>query len=173
MHAQATQKYFESVEKGLFVDPLKIEERMIRMSLGDRHKGMQLFICGRTCSSRGVNKSGWHLIFLLPFWLPVFCSSFLPILYHKTSSTFLNSFEDQGLNNRNQQSLAAHLWFDSCDIRMLLFHFLYIYNYYGLRQGLCNRNLLHYYEGLARQKIDYKRSEFTLSNQSMNRRTLA
>ena len=47
MHAQATQKYVESVEKGLFVDPLKIEERMIRMSLlGDRHKGMQLFFAG-------------------------------------------------------------------------------------------------------------------------------
>ena len=46
MLAQATQKYVESVEKGLFVYPLKIEERMTRMSLGDRHKGVQLFFAG-------------------------------------------------------------------------------------------------------------------------------
>ena len=46
MLAQATQKYVESVENGLFVYPLKIEERMTRMSLGDRHKGVQLFFAG-------------------------------------------------------------------------------------------------------------------------------
>ena len=46
MHAQATQKYVESVEKWLFVEPLKIEERITGMSLGDRHKGVQLFFAG-------------------------------------------------------------------------------------------------------------------------------
>ena len=46
MHAQATKKYVESVEKGLFLDHLKIEEPMTRMSLGDRHKGVQLSFAG-------------------------------------------------------------------------------------------------------------------------------
>ena len=46
MLTQATQKYAESVETGLFVDPLKIEERITMMSLGDRRKDVQLFFAG-------------------------------------------------------------------------------------------------------------------------------
>jgi len=67
MHAQATQKYFESVEKGLFVDPLKIEERITRMSLGDRHKGVQLFFAGERLALEVWIKAVDTSYFLLPF----------------------------------------------------------------------------------------------------------